>query len=152
MLDKMSRAPLVVDLMAFSLAFVVPLVGVGIILVKKRMYRAHRWVMQSIGIGMGGVLLWFEYVMRTIGWRDFAMDSPYYETWLIPTLIVHLLFAIPTLILWVITIYGALRQFPRPPKPSNYSKIHKRQGRLAITLSLGTCLTAYGFYWMAFIA
>ena len=54
MLDKMSRAPLVVDLMAFSLAFVVPLVGVGIILVKKRMYRAHRWVMQSIGIGKIG--------------------------------------------------------------------------------------------------
>ena len=152
MIDQLSRAPLVIDIMAICLVGLVPIVAVAVMLVRMKKYKAHKMLMQITGTGMGSLLIWFEIKMRTFGWRQYAEESPYYEAWLMPSLILHLLFAIPMFLLWIITIFGALRNFGNPLQPSKYSKIHKRQGRLVITLSSGTGLTAWLFYWLAFVA
>ena len=152
MIDQLSRAPIIIDLMAVALAFILPLLASSILLVKKRRYRAHKWLQCAIGASMGAMLLVFEYEMRTMGWREIAEDSPYYETYVMPALILHLIFAIPTFLLWVLVIFGARKNFEKSPKPSKYSMIHMRMGRLAFYLSFGTGFTAWLFYWLAFVA
>lgn len=152
MIDNLSRAPIIIDLMAVLLLFVLPAIGLSIFLVKKRFYRSHKYIQLGIGILMGTVLMFFEYEMRTMGWRDYAEDSPFYESYVMPVLVLHLLFAIPTFILWIVTIYGAVKNFDKSPKPSKYSMIHKRMGRLVGYLSIGTTLTAWLFYYLAFVS
>ena len=152
MIDQLSRAPIIIDIMAVTLLFVLPAIALSIFLVKKRFYKTHKYMQLGIGTLMGGLLLVFEIEMRTMGWRSIAEDSPFYETYVMPALIFHLIFAIPTFILWVLVIFGAIKNFEKQPKPAKYSMIHKRMGRLASYLSFGTTCTAWLFYWLAFVA
>ena len=67
-------------------------------------------------------------------------------------LIVHLSCAIPTAVLWVVVIWQALRHFPSPPGPSNYSRRHALGGWLAALGMVLTAVTGWLFYWLAFVA
>ena len=151
MIDEFSRAPLVVDIMAVVLALVLPLMVLSIALVKRGYYQWHKRLQLLVGIVMGLLVIGFEYEMRTMGWRHLAEDSPYYDSYVVPSLVLHLLFAIPTFLLWVLVLFGAAKNFDRPPKPSGYSMIHKRLGKAATYLSFGTGITAWIFYWLAFV-
>ncbi|SMF50045.1 Protein of unknown function [Pseudobacteriovorax antillogorgiicola] len=151
MIDQMSRAPIVVDIMAVVLVLVLPAIVLSIVLAKRRQYLLHKRIQQVIAVVMGILIIGFEYEMRTMGWRQIAEDSPYYDSYVMPALIVHLLFAIPTFVLWILVVYGAAKNFGTPPKPSKYSMIHKRMGRAASYLSFGTGITAWLFYWLAFV-
>jgi hypothetical protein len=72
--------------------------------------------------------------------------------WVDRALWVHLVFAIPTPLVWIYVIVGALRGFPRQPGPNAYSRIHRRNGWIAAVLMVMTALTGWTFYWMAFVA
>ena len=152
MIDQLSRAPIVVDLMAILLVLVLPLILTSVLFAKRGQYLVHKRIQMLIAMVMGVLILGFEYEMRTMGWRHIAEDSPYYESYVMPALIIHLLFAIPTFVLWTITIFGALKNFAGVPKPSSYSMIHRRMGKMASYLSYGTGVTAWLFYWLAFVA
>ena len=54
--------------------------------------------------------------------------------------------------LWAIVTARALRRFPVPPEPSAHSAWHRRFGKLAALDMLGTAITGWIFYWMAFVA
>jgi len=93
----------------------------------------------------------FELDMRINGWRHMAEPSPYYETWVFPALIIHLCFSIPTLALWSYTIFMALKH--SIDKQSNPSRLkHKRLGYISSFGMLGTAVTGWIFYWLAFMA
>lgn len=147
-----TRAPLILDIMAVSLLLVFALQVLSIALVRAKRYKAHKRIQLSVGWIMGFILIGFEVQMRLVGWRHLAEDSPYFDTFLYPLLLLHLIFAIPTFLLWIITIYGAVKNFDMSPRPSKYSIIHKRFGKLSVALSMGTCLTAWMFYWIAFVS
>ena len=147
-----TRAPLILDIIAVMLVLVILLQGFSIYLVKRRAYNWHKRIQLGIGYGMGALLLWFEVQMRLVGWRHLAEDSEYFDTYLYPVLLLHLVFAIPTFLLWIVTIYGALKNFSKPPKPSKYSMIHKRLGKISLIFSSGTIVTAWLFYWLAFVS
>ncbi len=148
----LSRAPFIIDLLAYLIVMIIPLQLLSYMLVRwRRTYRFHKWMQIGMGVALGLVLLVFEIEMRLIGWRRYAEDSPLYDSWVLPALLLHLIFAIPTLLLWIATIYGALKNFPSSPKPSKYSIIHKRLGRLAAWLMLATALTGWLFYYLAFV-
>lgn len=148
----LSRAPLTIDVLAYLILMIVPLQILSISLLRwRRTYNLHKYLQLIMGIGLGLVLLAFEIEMRLVGWRQYAEDSPLYDTWLLPALVLHLIFAIPTLFLWIVTIYGAIKNFPSSPKPSKYSIIHKRFGRLAAWMMLATAITGWLFYYLAFV-
>lgn len=147
-----SRGGLFLDVLACSLWIILPMLSVSIIAAKKRRFRLHKILQTLIAVIMTFVLGAFEFQMRTTGWRQLAEDSVYYDTWVMPALILHLLFAVPTFILWVLTLRGAYKNFVMPHRHCKYSIIHKRMGRLAVYLSFGTGLTGWMFYWLAFIA
>ena len=63
---------------------------------------------------------------------------------------VHLFFAVTTVILWIVVIVQALRKFPAPPMPNQYSPRHILWARLAALEMLMTAVTGWIFYWLAF--
>ncbi len=64
----------------------------------------------------------------------------------------HLLVAVPTLVLWVVVIARALVSFPQPARPSPHSRQHIFWARLAAVGTVLTALTGWTFYALAFAA
>src|SRR5690606_8008188 len=94
----------------------------------------------------------FEIEVRVIGWRQYASSSRYYDTWLFPWLSVHLLFAVTTFVLWIVTLTLALRRMPSVPAPSAHSALHRKLGKATVIGTLCTSVTGWVFYYMAFVA
>ncbi len=155
-----TRASIMLDVVFLAMFVVVPAMGVSIYLVRyHRNYAMHK----TIQLTLGGVLLIavtaFEVDMQFItDWQLRAAPSPYFSLdnkWGSPVgiaLLVHLLFAVPTTVLWVVTIVQALRHFPSPPYPNSYSPRHVLWGRAAAIEMLMTAITGWVFYYLAFVA
>jgi len=150
---EQSRAPISLDILAIVLLIIVPIQLLSLLLLwRRKAYRGHMILQLVIASLLGPAVLAFEIQIRIYGWRHLAELSPYYDSWVLPALVFHLIWAIPALLLWVFMIYGALKNFGLSPKPSKYSIIHKRMGRLAVITMMGTGLTGWLFYWLAFLA
>ncbi len=148
----MSRASFVLDFIALAMAAVIPVMLISLFQVRRRKnYTLHKRIQILLGVVLGVAILVFELDMRLYGWRQYAEASPYYDSFVIPALIIHLIFAIPTLFLWVYTITMALRH--RIASESNKPRFrHKLFGRLSAYAMLGTTLTGWLFFWLAFMA
>ncbi len=160
-----TRGSLMLDVVFVAMFLVLIVMGGSIWLVRdRRRFQLHK----QIQLGLGGVLLValaaFEIDMQLLTeWETRAAPSPYfpddYQTaaakWgsvVGVSLLIHLLFAVPTAVLWVGVILGAVRKFPRPAAPSGYSRRHIFWARLAAAGMLLTSLTGWVFYWLAFVA
>ena len=118
-------------------------------------YRAHWRIQLGIAVLLAITVTAFEIDVRLINphWRELAAASPYYASGLVTAaLCVHLVFAIPTPLLWIYVIVAALRRFPNPPAPNEHSRAHRRWARLAALGMFGTTVTGWVFYWLAFVA
>ena len=147
-----SRGSFILDFIVVAMALVVPILGFSVFSVKiKKNPALHRVIQIVLGIVLGLAIVIFELDMRINGWRQLAEPSPYYDSWVFPSLIIHLCFSIPTLILWAYTIFTALKHsIDKSPNPSRFK--HKKLGRLSSYAMIGTALTGWIFYWFAFIA
>jgi uncharacterized membrane protein YozB (DUF420 family) len=148
----MSRASFTLDFIALAMAAVIPVMLVSLYQVRERKnYQLHKRIQILLGLVLGVAILVFELDMRLYGWRQYAEASPYYTTLVIPSLIFHLFFAIPTLFLWIYTIVMALRQ--RIDTENGKSRFrHKFFGRLSAYAMIGTTLSGWLFFWLAFMA
>lgn len=148
------------DFVVVALVAIAPVLVLSIWLVRvQRQYGWHR----QIQLGLAGVLLLavlaFEIDLHWIqgGWEAVvAKRTPPATSEQLgrirSVLQVHLIFAISTPVLWIITIALALRYTPRVPGPSAHSRLHKLLGwSSAIDLVL-TSATGLLFYYTAFIA
>jgi len=154
-----TRASFMLDVVFVAMFAIIPTMFVSIYLVKfRRMYLAHK----IIQLVLGGVLLVavsaFELEQVIYGWEARAEPSPYFDaqnkwsSWAGISLFVHLLFAIPSVVLWAFVIVQALRHFPSRPVPSGYSRSHVFWARLAAMAIIMTAVTGWAFYWLAFVA
>jgi putative membrane protein len=154
-----SRGSLMLDVVFLAMFVVVPLLTASVLLVKyRRQYDLHK----KLQLAMAGVLLvavlLFEVDIRVNGWEQRAAASPFFDPvrkWTCPaglSLVIHLSFAVPTLVLWVIVVARALRNFSRPPRPGAHSRWHSRWGFIAAAGMLMTAVTGWLFYWLAFMA
>lgn len=66
-------------------------------------------------------------------------------------LYIHLVFAISTPVLWLVTLILALKRFPNPPVPGQHSKAHKSLGWLSTLALVATSVTGVWFYCVAFV-
>lgn len=147
-----SRAPLAIDLIAYAMLALVPLLATSLYLVKKGRYEAHRRIQVSLSVGLLLVIVAFEIEVRLRGWTQWAKASPFYDGILFPFLFGHVALAILTTGLWAVTLVKALRHFPVPPRPGVYSAAHKRLARWAALAMFLTATTGWTFFWMAFVA
>jgi putative membrane protein len=172
-----TRASITLDLVFTAMFAVVPVMAWSIWLVKRRRrWELHKRMQLGLLAALGVAIVLFEIDMRFVsGWRERAMPSPYYESvesagpvwswlcltlcgmervpgWVYRGLVIHLVFAVSTTVLWVWTAWGALRHFPKPPAPNEYSASHRFWGWLAAADMVTTALTGWTFYWLAFVA
>jgi hypothetical protein len=154
-----ARGSLMLDAVVVAMLLVLPVLAVSIWLVKvRRQYQTHKTLQLALaGVLLATVLL-FEIDIRVNGWEERAEPSPYFDTaskWTCAagiSLIVHLSFAVPTLLLWIFVVAQALRRFPSPPRPGPHSPWHARTGWLAAGGMGLTAVTGWLFYWLAFVA
>jgi hypothetical protein len=155
----LGRGSLMLDVVFLAMFAVVPLLVASIYLVKfQRRYALHK----SLQVVMAAVLLLavvlFEIDIRISGWEHRAEPSPYFDPankWTCPVglaLLVHLSFAVPTLLLWIAVVVQALRKFSDPPLPGAHSRWHARYGMLAAAGMVMTAVTGWVFYGLAFVA
>jgi putative membrane protein len=147
-----SRAPLAIDLIAYAMLGLVPLLATSLYLVKKGHYDAHRRIQVSLSVGLLLVIVAFEIEVRLRGWTQWAKASPYFDGILFPFLYGHVTLATVTTVLWAVTIVKAMRGFPAPTRPGPHSIPHKKLARWAAGAMFLTATTGWTFFWMAFVA
>ena len=154
-----NNSSLMLDVVFLAMFAVLPLLALSIYLVKQKRYALHKRINLILGTVLLIAVLAFEVDMRFFTeWEELAKDSPYFDeknAWTSTAgiaLIIHLCFAIPTLLLWIYVIVQALRKFPAPPLPGSHSLAHKRFGWLAAGGMFMTAVTGGIFYYLAFVA
>ncbi len=153
-----SRATLMLDVVVTAMAVVIPIMVFNILLARRRQYAAHKLAMTLLSTVLLITVIAFEVDIRFFHpWREGAESSPYYaDPWYSSTvgiaLIIHLFFAISTIVLWTVVVVRALRRFPRPPHPAKHSASHKFWARLAAIDMTMTAITGWIFYYLAFVA
>ena len=119
--------------------------------------RMHRRIQLYLAMTLGLIVVLFEIDVRFLtDWRTLAESSAFYQSgWVDLTLWIHLLFAIPTPLIWVYVVYHALKKYhfsDGSPKvtvaESNHS--HRYWGRIAASMMMLTSTTGCVFYWFAF--
>lgn len=145
------------DAVFLAMFLVVPLLWWSISLAKKGKYSQHKRAQLTLATVLLVAVTAFELEMRLVGWTERAEPSPYWNgpewnDWLHYSLAIHLFFAIPTALLWLVVVVRALRQFPKPPEPGPHSKSHRFWAGLASFEMLMTAVTGWIFYYLAFIA
>ncbi len=150
-----TRASLMLDVVFLAMFAVVPILGWSIYLVRiKQNYLLHKRVQVTLSLVLLVAVTLFEIDMRFItGWESAAEKSPYYASGLVwNALKVHLVFAVTTACIWTLVVIRALRNIPSPPGPSPHSDWHKRWAWIAALDMLGTAVTGWVFYYLAFVA
>ena len=153
-----TRASFGTDLVVVAMLLVVPVMVLSILAAKFRgAYRGHRNVQLALAVALLVSVVVFELDIRLNGWADRAEASRFFvegpwNDWIEYSLAIHLCFAIPVIGLWAMAIWGALRHFPKPPVPGEYSRRHRFWGRLAAIWMTITAITGWTFYWIAFAA
>ena len=155
-----SRGSLMLDVVFLAMFLVVPVLLFSVYQVKyRRQYQLHKFVQLILGTVLLLAVGAFEVDMRFFtDWKALAAPSPYFDVaqpWTSVvgySLIVHLSFAIPTLLLWIVVIVQALRHFPSPPQPGVHSAWHRRWGMIATVGMVMTAVTGWIFYYLAFMA
>ncbi len=157
-----TRAALMTDVVFLAMIAIVPVMAWSIMLVRKRKgdnqkLLLHKRVQTTLGYVLLVAVILFEIDVRFISdWEQRAVGSPFYdpEAWCAVwvSLAIHLMFAIPTLFLWIYVIVAAMRKFDSPPTPNAYSKRHRLTGPLAAIGMTMTAVTGWIFYYLAFVA
>ena len=152
-----TRGSFMLDFVFAAMLATVPLLVVSRVLVQRASYQVHRRLQMALSVILLVAILGFELEMRIFGWRQRAVDSPFWvdgamNDWIDGSLILHLCFAIPTPFLWGFVLYKAMRNFPKPPGPSDHSASHRFWGRIAMAALTLTAVTGVAFYWLAFAA
>ena len=153
-----TRGSLMLDVVFLAMFAVLPLLGIGIYLAMRRQFALHKRLQLAIAAVLLVAVALFEIDMQFLtDWESRAKGSPYFDPghkWTCPVgiaLIVHLCFAVPTFVLWIVVVVQALRHFPSPPAPGSHSRAHVRLSYPAAAGLLFTAVTGWIFYAMAFV-
>lgn len=146
-----SRGSFILDFVVVAMVVAIPVLLWSVSLARRGRYDLHRRVQVILAVVLGLAVLAFELDMRLFGWRHLAEPSPYYETLVWPVLWVHLVFAVPTLLLWTGVVIVSLRRAAAGALPGAFGRTHRLLGRLAAGMMVGTAVTGWIFYYLAFI-
>jgi hypothetical protein len=149
-----TRASLMLDVLVLGMLVVVAVLCWSIYQVKfRRRYSLHKWTQLVLGALLLVVVVLFEIDIRLHGWemRASGVKGGRAPAAVWYALYVHLVFAVSSTILWPVTIFLALRNFPDPPHPGVHSRIHVPLARVAAADMIITAFTGWVFYWLAFV-
>ncbi|MCH2203898.1 MAG: DUF420 domain-containing protein [Fuerstiella sp.] len=150
------------DFVVCALVVIVPVLVTSICLVKfGQRYKLHRLLQTQLCVVLLLAVGAFEVDLQIVhgGWENVVKKS-YSDDALFaqrvseaqPWLWLHLIFAVTTPVLWLITICMAYRRFATPPRPGVHSTVHRRLGWLSTIDVTLTAVTGLIFYYVAFVA
>ena len=111
-----TRGSLGMDVVVVGLLAVLPLLAWSIHLVRtRRDYATHKRLQVLIAGALLACIVIFEVDVRLFSdWKDRARPSPWWPAGVLTALGIHLVFAVSTLVLWVVVLWEAFRRFPKP--------------------------------------
>ncbi len=146
------------DFVTLAMLGVVIVLAISIYLVRVgKNKHLHRSIQIGTAIILTLTLVAFEIDVRFITqWRELAEVSPFYESgWVDRFLAVHLVFAIPTPLVWAVVIFMAMRRFKHDLSAeltTDFNRFHRISGRIAAAFMFLTAITGWIFYYVAFVA
>lgn len=150
------------DFVVCALVVIVPILVVSIWLVRfQRQFARHRTLQTLLCVVLLIAVGAFEVDLQLVhgGWENVVAKSFDDDALLAeriseaqPWLWLHLVFAVSTPVLWIVTIVLALKRFPSPPEPGAHSRLHRRLGWLSTIDVTLTAVTGLVFYYVAFVA
>lgn len=149
------RGSIMLDVVFLATFAIVIALTISVYLVRYRqLYRWHARIQIGLAMVLIVAITAFEIDLRFFtDWRALARPSPYYDSgWVNRWLAIHLCFAVPTPIFWIVTIALGLRWFGWDPKPNLFSKRHRVLGRVSAGAMFMTMATGWVFYYVAFVA
>lgn len=139
-----TRAPLFMDFVTIIVALLPFLVAFAIYLAKQKKYKLHAFSQIVIFMVSVIVLIYFETGVRISGgFEAFMKDSTVSYSYALVVLIVHIVIAILTLMLWVRNIFMS-------KKLLHYRK-HRRIGIYTFVGIIFTSLTGIWVYFLMFV-
>lgn len=143
-----------IDFVFLAMFGIILILAISIYLVRyKRMYQVHKWIQIVTAVVLLVAVIGFEIDMRFFtDWETLAEPSSFGMPAVKGLLYFHLLFAVPTPLLWIAVIWHALAKIPNPPQPSPASKLHVLLARIAAIGMVMTAVTGWIFYYAAFVA
>jgi len=147
-----TRAPLFMDIVSVIVALLPFLIFAAIGLAKKRNYRAHESVQKILFIVTVIVVAFFEYGVRVAGgYKNLMEGSSVGHNYFIYVLIFHIIIAVATLIVWVMTLVYAKRYKKKHTLPGFESQTHKKDGQRTFIGIILTMLTGGWVYALLFV-
>lgn len=146
------------DFVIVALVVVVPLLVWSLVEVKSLRFENHRKLQMLLALILLVAVTLFEIDLQWVqgGWRNIVArheppltsEAILRSTWLLR---IHLVFAITTPVLWAVTLFGALRHYPKPAHPTAYSGRHKLLGWISTIDLVLTSVTGVIFYVATFV-
>ncbi len=152
------------DFVVCALVVLVPLLVYSIFVVKKqRKFTLHRNLQVFLGLVLLVAVGAFEVDMQWVqgGWENvmgkqvetLGEDALVAKIESVRSVLhIHLVFAIATPLLWLVTLVRAFKKFSKPPQPGSHSRLHKTLGWLSTVALTLTSVTGVWFYYVAFVA
>lgn len=135
-----TRAPLFMDLVTIYFALLPFLVGSAILLAVKGRYRAHFKSQAVLFLLTMVMVVVFELGVRIGGgFNDYMQGSGLSYGWVLSYLLLHIVIALLTVVVWGVTIYRSMKVFVKEGPASPYFQQHKAKARW---LYLGIVVTA----------
>lgn len=149
------------DFVVCALVLIVPLLLYSLWLVKvRRRFLAHKRLQIALGLILLVAVSAFEIDVQLVhgGWEQIVsrqnLAPELLQAKIVsvrPWLLVHLVFAISTPLLWAATITLALLKFGKDARPGKHSSLHKILGWLSTVDITLTSVTGLLFYYHAFM-
>ena len=141
-----TRAPFFMDFVTIMVALLPILVLGAIAMAKAKSYKAHAFTQSLIFVISVIVVGYFEYGIRLGGGFDaFMKDSNTSHSYALWVLIIHIIIAVVSLIVWVKTLIKARKDSKNSKLPGQFSSSHKKEG---IYTFIGIFLTGFTGLWV----
>ena len=141
-----TRAPFFMDMITIFFALMPFLVAFSIYFAIKKRYTLHFQSQMAVFIMTMVMVVIFEIGVRVDGgFNAYMQDSSLSYNGVLIYLIVHILFALLTVVAWGITIYSSYKAFREEGIRSDYFRKHKKRARwvflaIVITSIMGTSM------------
>lgn len=150
-----TRASWAMDTMVLVMAVVVAVLAWSVYQAKvNRKFKLHKGIQILLAVGLLAAVVLFEMDVRFNGWQDRAAGvvGGTASTTVWTALVIHLTFAVFSVVLWPVVIIRAARNFDSPPRPGTHSTWHRRWAPIAAIGMTLTAVTSWVFYGLAFVA
>ena len=147
-----TRAPFFMDFVTLIVAFLPFLVLIAISMAKIKSYKLHAFTQTLIFIISVIVVSYFEYGVRLGGgFNAFMKESSISHSYALWVLIIHIIIAIISLILWVKILLKARKERKNHKLPGQFSASHKKEGIYTFIGIFLTGLTGIWVYLLLFV-